>query len=335
MPRLVHSIGMTSDLTITRAAEILHSGGLVAFPTETVYGLGANALDERAVARIFDVKSRPRFDPLIVHIADIDWIGRLADRFPSRARKLADRFWPGPLTLVLPKTTAVPDLVTAGCPTVALRIPRHPVAQALLRSADLPIAAPSANPFGRISPTSAAHVREQLGDAVDLIIDGGPCHIGIESTVVEVTEDRVVLHRFGGTTLEEIEGAVGEVIVSGPDQRRAGKSGMAAPGMLTQHYAPRTPLVLRTHEAATAAEYLTPGGARTGLLAFRERDETGLYAHVEILSPSGDLREAAANFFAALRRLDAAGLALIVAETFPETGLGRALNDRLRRAAHS
>src|SRR5258708_7409792 len=237
---------MTLKSTIARAADILRSGGIVAFPSETVYGLGASAFDERAVARVFEVKGRPRFDPLIVHIADIDWIGRLADRFPVPARALADRFWPGPLTLVLPKTPAVPDLVTAGCPTVALRIPRHPVAQALLRAADLPIAAPSANAFGRISPTTAAHVREQLGDAVDLIVDGGPCRIGIESTVVEVTEDRVVLHRFGGTTLEEIEGLVGEVIISGPRQRLSEPAGMVAPGMLTQHYAPRTPLVLRT-----------------------------------------------------------------------------------------
>jgi L-threonylcarbamoyladenylate synthase len=239
------------------------------------------------------------------------------------------------LTLVLPKTPAVPDLVTAGGPTVALRIPRHPVAQALLRAADLPIAAPSANPFGRISPTTAAHVREQLGDSVDLIVDGGPCRIGIESTVVEVKEDHVVLHRPGGTTLEEIEGVVGEVTVAGPNQRLGEKAGLVAPGTLAQHYAPRTPLVLRTRETASAGESLGPGGGPIGLLAFRQQDDSASFAHVEILSPAGDLREAAANFFAALRRLDAAGLALIVAETFPETGLGRALNDRLRRAAHS
>jgi L-threonylcarbamoyladenylate synthase len=326
---------MTEDSTISRAAEILRAGGIVAFPTETVYGLGANALNERAVARVFEVKARPRFDPLIVHIADIEWIARLADRFPAQAQRLADRFWPGPLTLVLPKTPAVPDLVTAGCTTVALRIPQHPVAQALLRAADLPIAAPSANPFGRISPTTAAHVREQLGDAVDLIVDGGPCRIGIESTVVEVTQDRVVLHRFGGTTLEEIEGVVGEVAVSGPRQRLSETAGMMAPGMLTQHYAPRTPLVLWRRETASAGEGLAPGAVPVGLLAFRQRDDSASFAHIEILSPSGDLREAAANFFAALRRLDAAELALIVAEMFPETGLGRALNDRLRRAAHS
>jgi L-threonylcarbamoyladenylate synthase len=325
---------MPSDYEISRAAEIFCSGGLVAFPTETVYGLGANAFDERAVARVFEVKGRPRFDPLIVHIADIDWIERLADGFPARARILADRFWPGPLTLVFPKRPAVPDLVTAGCPTVALRIPQHPVAQALLRAADLPIAAPSANAFGRISPTTAAHVREQLGDAVDLIIDGGPCRIGIESTVVEVMEGRVVLYRLGGTTLEEIKGVVGEVTVSGPRQRLSETAGMVAPGLLTQHYAPRTPLMLWTRETASVGEGLATDGARRGLLAFRQHDDSA-FERVEVLSPAGDLCEATANFFAALRRLDAAGLDLIVAEIFPETGLGRALNDRLRLAAHS
>jgi L-threonylcarbamoyladenylate synthase len=324
-----------SDPTIARAAEILRSGGLVAFPTETVYGLGANALDERAVARVFEVKGRPRFDPLIVHIADADWIGRLAQCFPAAAQKLAGRFWPGPLTLVLAKMPVVPDLVTAGCPTVALRIPQHPVAQALLRALDQPIAAPSANPFGRISPTTAAHVREQLGDSIDLILDGGPCNVGIESTVIQVTEGRVTLLRFGGTTLEEIESVVGEVTVSGPRQRFDESEGLVAPGMLTQHYAPRTPLVVRTRDIASAGEDQAPSGTRKGLLAFRQQDDRESFAHVEILSHSGDLREAAANFFAALRRLDAAGLDLIVADLFPETGLGRALNDRLRRAAHS
>jgi L-threonylcarbamoyladenylate synthase len=326
---------MTCDPTISRAAEILRSGGIVAFPTETVYGLGAGAFDERAVARVFEVKGRPRFDPLIVHIADAEWVERLAANFPPQAQKLADRFWPGPLTLVLPKTPAVPDLVTAGCPTVALRIPGHPLAQSLLRAADLPIAAPSANAFGRISPTSAAHVREQLGAAIDLVVDGGQCRIGIESTVVQVTDEGVTLLRFGGTTIEEIEALVGAVTIAPPRAGNEDSAGRAAPGMLTRHYAPRTPLVLRTGETASAGEGLAPGGSSAGLLAFREGDDRGLFSKVEILSPTGDLCEAAANLFAALRRLDAAGLELIVAELCPETGLGRAINDRLRRAAHS
>ena len=326
---------MNSNLEITRAAEILRSGGLVAFPTETVYGLGANAFDERAVARVFEVKGRPRFDPLIVHIADAHWVARLAAGFPAQAQKLAERFWPGPLTIVLPKTAAVPDLVTAGCPTVALRIPAHPLAQSLLRAVDLPIAAPSANAFGRISPTSAAHVREQMGDAIDLVIDGGSCHIGIESTVVQVVDDRVTILRQGGTTLEEIEALVGIVTIAAPFEGVEGSAGRAAPGMLTRHYAPRTPLIVWTRDAARAGEGLSPTGASRGLLAFREGADRGPFARVEVLSPKGDLREAAANFFSALRRLDAAGLELIVAELLPESGLGRAINDRLRRAAHS
>ncbi len=326
---------MTSDLTIARAAEILRAGGLVAFPTETVYGLGANALDERAVARVFEVKQRPRFDPLIVHIADVDRVERLAADFPPKARRLADRFWPGPLTLVLPKKPVVPDLVTAGCPTVALRIPDHPLALEFLRAADVPVAGPSANPFGRISPTTAEHVREQLGDQIDLILDGGPCRVGVESTVLSLTEDKPVLLRPGGTTLEEIEELIGKVTVSVDEHENSQAIGLLSPGTLRQHYAPRTPLVLRTRDTACAGEGVTAKGARMGLLAFGSGGDATSFARVEMLSQEGNLREATANFFAALRRLDAAGLDLIVADLFPERGLGRALNDRLRRAAHS
>jgi L-threonylcarbamoyladenylate synthase len=320
---------------MTRAATILRAGGLVAFPTETVYGLGANALDERAVARVFEVKGRPRFDPLIVHVADVGAARRLAADFPPKAQILAERFWPGPLTLVLPKMPAVSELVTAGCSTVALRIPDHPLAQELLRAADLPIAAPSANPFGRISPTTAEHVREQLGDSIDLILDGGPCRVGLESTVLQLTGDRQILLRPGGTALEEIVDLIGEVTVAPVDRAGRESGGMVSPGTLARHYAPLTPLVLRPREAASAAEGAAMSGGRVGLLAFAACEEAASFARVEVLSPEGNLREAAANFFAALRRLDAAGLDLIVAELFPEMGLGRALNDRLRRAAHS
>ncbi len=327
---------------IARAAEILRRGGLVAFPTETVYGLGADALNERAVARVFEVKGRPRFDPLIVHMAAIESLAQLAAEFPPAAQQLAERFWPGPLTLVLPKTGLVPDLVTAGCPTVALRIPDHPVALELLRAVDRPIAAPSANPFGRVSPTTAEHVREQLGDRIDMILDGGPCRVGVESTVVQLTGGEAVLLRPGGTTLEEIEAVIGKVQLSRPEPGDADQTGMLSPGTLPQHYAPATPLILWMRADVTPAAGVTamarrvdrnqPG--RWGLLAFRPVDDVQVFERVEVLSPGGDLREAAAGFFAALRRLDAAGLDLIVAETFPESGLGRALNDRLRRAAH-
>lgn len=324
-----------SHNAIATAADILRSGGLVAFPTETVYGLGANALDERAVARVFEVKERPRFDPLIVHVADTKGALELAAEFPPVAHKLAKAFWPGPLTLVLPKKPVVPDLVTAGCPTVAVRIPDHPLALELLRTVKLPIAAPSANPFGRISPTTAAHVREQLGEKIDLILDGGPCRVGIESTVLQLTADRPVLLRPGGTALEDLEALIGPIVVPAPDRQLSPGEGLVSPGTLSQHYAPKTPLELVAYRALSECSSAPPPGTRTGLLAFRGNSAPATFAHVEVLSPAGNLREAAANFFAALRRLDVAGLDRIVAEMVPETGLGRALNDRLRRAAHS
>jgi L-threonylcarbamoyladenylate synthase len=337
-----------SEAQIARAAAILRTGGLVAFPTETVYGLGADALDEKAVARVFDVKARPRFDPLIVHVADHDWIPRLAAAWTPQAQRLADRFWPGPLTLVLPKTPLVPDLVTAGCETVALRIPDHPVALALLRAADVPIAAPSANPFGRISPTTAAHVREQLGDQIDLILDGGACRVGVESTVLQLTPAGPAVLRPGGTTIEDIEDMIGPISISSATHADPPSAGFVSPGTLATHYAPRTPLTLRDEYhlpplvrggqggsgTAKSPPSSEPSPSQLGLLAFRPPSDPERFARVEILSRSGDLREAAANFFAALRRLDAAGLDLIVAEVFPDVGLGRALNDRLRRAVH-
>jgi len=325
---------MVSDSQIAQAAKVLRAGGLVAFPTETVYGLGASALDERAVARVFEVKGRPRFDPLIVHVASVDWVARLATDFPAEAQELARRFWPGPLTLVLSKTPVISDLVTAGCPTVALRIPDHPVALNLLRTVDLPIAAPSANLFGRISPTTAAHVGEQLGDQIDMILDGGPCRVGVESTVLQLGPGGPVLLRPGGTTLEEIEAVIGPVRLPAVDAKgEQGAGALASPGMLPQHYAPRTRLIVKTRDEGSAGEHEQRPAGRIGLLAFHTVPRAEDYARIEVLSPTGDLREATANFFAALRRLDKAGLDLIVAETFPEAGLGRALNDRLRRAA--
>jgi len=315
---------------IQRAASLLRDGGIVAIPTETVYGLGANAFDERAVARVFDVKGRPRFDPLIVHVADVGDLDRLVLNTPESARKLIDRFWPGPLTLVLPKKVDVPDLVTAGCPTVAVRMPDHPVTLEIIRAAGVPVAAPSANLFGRISPTTALHVADQLGENVDLIVDGGPCRVGIESTVLQVDDRGFTLLRPGGAALEEIETLVGPVTIPPPSEIEDSNTGLASPGTLPQHYAPRTPLkVLWDVKANPQAS-----SGRIGLIAFQTPSQAGGIDKIEVLSPSGNLREAAANFFAALRRLDSAGLDLIVAESFPAEGLGRALNDRLRRAEH-
>lgn len=308
---------------VSRAAEIIRAGGLVGMPTETVYGLAANALNPQAVARVFEAKERPFFDPLIVHVPDVSWLPRVVSEFPELARRLAERFWPGPLTLVLPKADAVPDLVTSGLPTVGIRMPRHPLALELLRQSDCPIAAPSANLFGRISPTTALHVAEQLQDRIDYILDGGPCQVGVESTVLELSPQPRLL-RPGGASIEEIAELIGPVETATPTDN-PGNAPQSAPGMLPQHYAPRTPLLLNPADVGALI-------GRWGQLTWRGPANAILSA-TEILSPTGDLREAATNFFAALRRLDELGLDGIVAESFPETGLGRALNDRLRRAA--
>lgn len=314
-------------IDVAYAARLLRDGKLVSFATETVYGLGANALDVHAVARVFAVKNRPHFDPLIVHIADRSWLTRIVSQWPETAERLAARFWPGPLTLVLPKTDLIPDLVTSGLSSVAVRMPSHPLALELLRLADVPIAAPSANLFGQLSPTCAEHVAERLGNQIDYLLDGGPCAVGVESTVLLLEPSRAVLLRPGGVTLEEIESVIGPVAlpacVTTSDQAAA-----QSPGMLPQHYAPRTPLAIVEDLSRVT------GSERCGLLTLRSFPSASRFAMVETLSANGDLTEAAANFFAALRRLDAANVEQIVAMPFPNHGLGRALNDRLSRAAH-
>jgi len=315
---------------VEQAAEILRRGGLVAFATETVYGLGANALDSQSLAKVFEAKNRPRFDPIIAHVADASQFDRLAASIPPKARQLADRFWPGPLTIVVPKKDLVPDLLTAGLPNVAVRVPDHPLALRLLREVSFPVGAPSANPFGQISPTTAEHVVQQLGDRVDYVLDGGPCRVGLESTVVQIVDDTAVLLRPGGLPIEEIESAIGEVALHSP-KSASHDAPQLAPGMLVRHYAPRTRLII-------SSELGNEFGPRTGLLSFGPLGDItlrGEFAAAETLSPTFDLREAATGFFAALRRLDALHLDLIVATPFPETGLGRALNDRLRRAAQA
>ena len=310
---------------IKEAAKIIKSGGLVAFPTETVYGLGADAFNPHAVARIFEVKNRPRFDPIIVHIADFsetEWLWSYVDK---RAEKLMKEFWPGPLTLALPKSDIVPDIVTAGLSTVAVRMPSHPVALNLIKEAGTPIAAPSANPFGYLSPTSAEHVREQLGGKVDLILDGGKCPVGVESTVVSLAEEKPLLLRPGGLTLEDIENVIGKVEIAPPTSARP-----QSPGQLPRHYSPRTPV-----EILTGKDRSERKEGKVGLLAFTPPSQKGDYEVVEVLSSTGDLVEAAANLFSCLHRLDRAGLDVIYAEPVPEVGLGRAIMDRLRKAAGS
>jgi L-threonylcarbamoyladenylate synthase len=318
------------DRSLARAAGVLRLGGVVAFPTETVYGLGAHALLPQAVVRVFEAKARPTFDPLIVHTATAESAKRLAADWPDAAARLAEALWPGPLTLVVPRCPDVPDLVTAGLPNVGLRVPRHPVAQRLLTLAAVPVAAPSANRFGAISPTRAEHVAaefdtpERGSELVDLVLDGGPCATGIESTVVCVAGDRPRVLRLGGVTIETIENIVGPVAV---DLRGSDPSaGLAAPGMLDRHYAPRTPLRLIRSDDWTAA------GERVAYLWF-DRPRVDGDSPAAVLSERGDLAEAAANLFVAMRRLDGAGVDAILAEPVPDVGLGRAINDRLRRAA--
>ena len=310
---------------ISRAAAALRAGLLVGMPTETVYGLAANALDPAAVLRIFSAKGRPTFDPLIVHVADAAQAWTVA-RPSARARLLAARLWPGPLTLVLPRTPIVPDVVTSGLDTVGVRCPDHPLALALIRAAGVPLAAPSANPFGRISPTTAAHVREQLGATVALVLDGGACRVGIESTVL-LPDPHPVILRPGGVTREQLEDILGETVAVADRVARAASLPQQAPGMLASHYAPVKPLRLR------AAGEAWPDDPAIGLLAFTAAGLPTARRRIEVLSARGDLVEAAAGLFAALRRLDASSATALVAELVPDHGLGLGINDRLRRAA--
>ena len=304
---------------IRRAAQALARGDMVAFPTETVYGLGANALDARAVAKVFAAKERPRFNPLIVHVPNLAEAEEYA-LINDLARSLADAFWPGPLTLVFKRrsTCGIADLASAGLDTIALRAPAHPVAQALIAKAALPIAAPSANRSGRISPTMAAHVEAELGDRPAMILDGGPCPLGIESTVVSVVGGEPALLRPGALPRAAIERALGAPLVAAKAAERG-----ASPGQLASHYAPHTALRLdattvRPDESLLAFGGEAPAGARVTLN----------------LSPSGNLEEAAAKLFTALRELDRSGASAIAVMPIPVTGLGEAINDRLRRAAN-
>jgi L-threonylcarbamoyladenylate synthase len=318
--------------TIARAAGILRAGGLVAFPTETVYGLGADALNPVAAAGIFAAKGRPTFDPLIVHVPDADAARPLWAEVPAAAETLMRACWPGPLTLVLPKREAVPDIVTSALPTVAVRVPDHPVAAALLRAAGTPVAAPSANRFSRPSPTDAAAVEAELGDRGVFVLDGGPCRVGVESTVVAFPDGRPTVLRPGGVPVERLRSLIGEVAVAPRATAGAAASaGLASPGLLERHYAPTTPLRLVDDPLAELRSL--PPGTRAGLLCLRRGEDWDGFAMAEELSAKGDLTEAAARLFAAIRRLDSAGLDVILAVPVPEVGLGLAIMDRLRRAS--
>ncbi len=307
------------------AAKLLREGQIVALPTETVYGLAADALNPAAVTRIFEAKERPRFDPLIVHLPGLSWLEQIAqieNETRELLNKLIAKFWPGPLTFVLPRKEIVPDLVTAGLETVAVRMSAHPVFAETIREFGRPLAAPSANRFGRISPTTAEHVRDELDGKIPLIVDAGPTTHGIESTIIAIYPERLEVLRRGPIT-EELLKEFGDVAIATDERVRA-------PGQFPSHYAPRTPLAL----IKEAKSFVPPKDQKCGVLAWRTSPNQ--FSDVRTLSVSEvDLREAATNFFRYLRELDHAKLDLILAEEVPDEGLGRAINDRLRRAANS
>lgn len=316
---------VAAEAQIPRAVELLRAGEVVALPTETVYGLAGDGFNPHALAKIFAVKQRPLFDPLILHLLSLDDAERLvAASVPPQARALAAKFWPGPLTLILPKKPEVPDLATSGLPCVAVRVPAHPLSRALLKAFGGPLAAPSANRFGRISPTSAQAVRQELGESVPLILDGGSCRVGLESTIIDCNGSRPVMLRAGGLAVEEIEAVIGPVERATPVSEKP-----LAPGHLEHHYAPRKPLrLVDSVEVLGAAIDHT----NTALLAFDRLPEDRVFADTRVLSSRGDLTEAAAHFFAMLRELDDGPARQIVAIRPPLRGLGVAINERLGRA---
>jgi L-threonylcarbamoyladenylate synthase len=311
---------------VSRAVDLLRRGEAIGLPTETVYGLAADALREEAVLKIFQAKARPRFDPLIVHLPDGDWVERVAvigEQAKPTFDRLRKQFWPGPLTFVFPRSPLVSDIVTAGLETVAVRVSSHPVFAGVAHAFGGPLAAPSANRFGRISPTTAAHVRDELDGLIPLIVDAGPTAHGLESTIVALRNDRIEVLRRGPVTEEQLV-EFGEVAVVGPAPHPE------APGQLPSHYAPRTPLIV----IDDASTFDLPANKRCGLLAWRSTSAER-FTEVRCLGERHDLSEAARNFFRYLRMLDAANLDLIVAERLPDEGLGAAINDRLRRASRS
>jgi L-threonylcarbamoyladenylate synthase len=306
---------------INKAKELLQQGELVAIPTETVYGLAGNALDKNSVVKIFETKARPQFDPLIVHVADIVHGEKYVEHIPEEAALLAEAFWPGPLTLVLKKKSVIPDLVTSGLDSVGIRCPDHELTRTLLKELPFPLAAPSANPFGYVSPTSPQHVNEQLGDKIAYILDGGICTVGIESTIIGFENELPAVYRMGGLSLEDIEYVIGKVSV-----QLHSASNPKAPGQLKSHYAPTKRVILGNME-----DLLQKYPAHCSALLTFQKDFHS--PHQVILSPSGSIAEAAKNLFSALRILDKLPVEVILAEPVPEEGLGRAINDRLRRAA--
>ncbi|MBL7922127.1 MAG: threonylcarbamoyl-AMP synthase [Bacteroidia bacterium] len=309
---------------IDLAADLLLKGKLVAIPTETVYGLAANALNEKSVLAVFETKQRPFFDPLIVHLPSIESIAKYAILEDQRLQKLANAFWPGPLTLLLPKKANIPAIVTSGLEQVAVRIPNHKLTLELLRKVDLPLAAPSANPFGYVSPTEPAHVEKQLGNKIDYILDGGSCEVGLESTIIGIENDKICVYRLGGLAIEEIEKVIGKVelmINSSSDPK--------APGQLKSHYAPKKPLFIGDINELVKKNK----DKKTAVICFGEENFNKQDSTIFNLSKTKDLQEAAINLFKFLRLADESDTDIVICQKLPEEGLGRAINDRLKRAA--
>jgi L-threonylcarbamoyladenylate synthase len=309
---------------INQAKKALKNNKIISIPTETVYGLAGNAYSEKAIEKIFSLKKRPFFNPLIVHIKSAEFLTNVARDVPAIAMDLANEFWPGPLTLVLKKKSIIPDIVTSGKDTVAIRMPNHPITLKLLEELEFPLAAPSANPFGSISPTSAVHVYNYFKDKLDIILDGGECEKGIESTIIGFENNQPIVYRLGSLSIESIENKVGNVLTE-----TLNETAPNAPGMLSRHYAPSTDTYL-TNEVEKLI--LSNPNKRIGLLLFQNQLENSLVEHQEVLSGSGNLEEAAKQLYAAMHRLDKLYLDLIIAEKFPDTGLGKTINDKLQRA---
>jgi len=309
---------------ISAAKRFLEEGETIGIPTETVYGLAANALNEDAVLKIFSVKNRPHFDPLIVHTYSKDTIKDYVEEIPALAEKLIDAFMPGPVTVLLKKKNIIPDLVTSGLDNVAIRIPNHPLTIELLKQLSFPLAAPSANPFGYISPTTSHHVFDQLQGRIPYILDGGSTEVGVESTIIGFEEGEAIVYRLGGLAIEEIERVIGEVKINLNES-----SNPKSPGMLKSHYAPNKNLTIRGFDDLMTEKQR----GNIGVIAFDEYVDVIELKNQILLSPKGDLNEAAKNLFAAMRKLDASDVEKIIAVKFPEVGLGRAINDRLRRAS--
>jgi L-threonylcarbamoyladenylate synthase len=304
------------------AVALLSENELVAIPTETVYGLAGNALNESAVVKIYSAKDRPSFNPLIIHVATVAAIKEYAELDPI-SQQLAEAFMPGPFTLLLPKKSIIPDLVTAGSSKVAVRIPRHPLTLRLLQQLNFPLAAPSANPFGYVSPTTAKHVLDGLNNRVDYILDGGPCEVGVESTIAEVKDGQIILHRLGAITAEEMEAVTGLPVV-----QKVGTESFETPGQMKSHYATKIPLYLG--DIPTLLQEHKEKNIAT--ISFCKSYEGLISGHQYILSPKCDINEAAQHLFAVMRNIDEFNFDLIIAEPFPDKGLGRAINDRLERA---